>query len=121
MRNRRDNSADDHRPVHRDNPEAVARVAEIIEERGLTEIASTPLRAESRVAGEVTAVRLVPDDYAPWLEATICDPSGRLTCTFAGVRSIGAVVVGTMMIVEGTIFERGGRRFVYNPRFDLVT
>ena len=83
-------------------------------------IAAVPLRTRTRVAGRVRAVRVQPFGGNPSLEATVADESGELVIVFTGRRSVGGIVLGTYLAVEGTVANRNGHRTILNPAIELL-
>lgn len=82
-------------------------------------IASLPLRARVRVAGEVTAARVVPKAGSPWLELTVDDGSGYFVAMYTGRRSIPGIKPGRVVEFVGVLREEGGRKMMLNPTYTI--
>jgi RecG-like helicase len=77
-------------------------------------------RALARVAGEVQSVRIVPRAGAPSLEVAVTDGRGQVTAVFFGRRKLAGLSPGRKLLVEGVVSSQGGRRFMYNPVYELL-
>lgn len=84
-----------------------------------TRICALPSRGRARVTGEVTAARVVPGAWTPWLELTVDDGSGSFVATFTGRRSIPGVTPGRIVSFEGAVREDHGRKVMMNPAYSL--
>ena len=50
----------------------------------------------------------------------MADESGELVIVFTGRRSVGGIVLGTYLAVEGTVANRNGHRTILNPAIELL-
>jgi RecG-like helicase len=82
-------------------------------------IAAVEPRAQVRVAGEVSSVRIVPRAGAPSLEVTITDGSGYLTGVFWGRRHISGIRPGKRILFEGRAAPMGRTFRIVNPDYQL--
>jgi RecG-like helicase len=78
-------------------------------------------RALARVAGEVQSVRIVPRAGAPSLEVGVSDGKGQVTAIFFGRRKIPGLTPGRRLLLEGVVSPRGGRQYMYNPIYELLS
>lgn len=72
------------------------------------------------VAGALRSVTLRPRAGVPALEAEINDGTGALSVIWLGRREIGGVETGRWIRVEGLVACSGGRKVIYNPRYELL-
>jgi len=106
-------------PSHElDRMRRATRVAAIAptEER----IASFALRTQARVIGEITSVRVVPNQNSPWLELTVDDGSGSFVAMYTGRRSIPGMQPGRVAEFAGVLRDDRGRRVMLNPAYTLL-
>lgn len=89
---------------------------------GVTPIGEAQPRQEVTVAGEITALRIVPRAGTPSLEATVNDGSGSMVIVWTGRRNIPGVAPGKRLVVSGRGARQGaaGRLTVFNPRYELL-
>lgn len=73
-----------------------------------------------RVSGAVGRVRASGRDGAPMLRAELGGGADRITIIWLGRDRIAGIEPGRVLAVEGTLTEQGGRRIMYNPRYDLA-
>lgn len=113
--------------LKRMSAEPAVRDAEHLREfcagQGCDRVADIRPRQLVRVAGEISALRIVPLDGSPWLQATLSDGSESLTLVWTGRRRIGGVTPGRRLIVEGrAVAPRPGERrlTIYNPEYQLL-
>ena len=83
-------------------------------------IADAQVRQHVMVAGRVRAMRIQPWGGNPSLEASLADETGSITVVFTGRRSVGGVVLGTVMSVEGTVGSHHGGQAILNPTYTLL-
>lgn len=77
-------------------------------------------RTRVRVAGEVTAVRIVPRAGASSLEITVNDGSGKATAIFFGRKTLAGLSPGRRIVFDGLIQQQRGRLVIFNPAYDLM-
>lgn len=89
---------------------------------GVTPIGGAQPRQEITVAGEISAMRIVPRAGTPSLEATVNDGSGSLVVVWTGRRAIPGVAPGRRLVLSGRGVPHGaaGRLTVLNPRYELL-
>lgn len=85
-----------------------------------TSIAQAPLATQLTVSGTVRAVTLRPRGQVAALEADLYDGSGAVTLIWLGRRSIRGINPGRTMMASGRITERGDRRVMFNPLYELL-
>lgn len=83
-------------------------------------IASAPLRARIKIAGEVARIRVVPRAGSPSLEVTVDDGSGRALVVFTGRRRIPGIDPGRGIVLDGTAREERHRLLLMNPSYTLL-
>jgi hypothetical protein len=54
------------------------------------------------------------------LRAELGGGADRITVIWLGRNRIAGIEPGRVLAVEGTLSEQGGRRIMYNPRYDLA-
>ncbi len=87
---------------------------------GGTPCAQLAGRRRAVVSGTLRAVTLRPQGGVPALEAELSDGTGSLVLVWLGRREIAGVQAGTSIRVEGFVACTGGRKVLYNPRYELV-
>lgn len=87
---------------------------------GAVSLDSVVPRTRVRVAGEVTAVRIVPRAGAPSLEVTINDGSAKATAIFFGRKALAGLSPGRRIVFDGLIQKQRGQMVLFNPAFDLM-
>ena len=78
-------------------------------------------RPRVRVSGAVRRVRASGPAGLPMLRAELGGGADRVTVIWLGRNRITGVEPGRVLAVEGTLSQQGGRRIMYNPRYDLDT
>jgi len=78
-------------------------------------------RPRVRVSGAVRRVRASGPSDLPTLRAELGGGADRVTVIWLGRTQITGVEPGRMLAVEGTLSQQGGRRIMYNPRYELGT
>ena len=73
-----------------------------------------------RVSGAVGRVRATGRDGLPMLRAELGGGADRITIIWLGRTRITGIEPGRVLAVEGMLSEQGGRRVMYNPRYDLA-
>ncbi|HUL27448.1 MAG TPA: hypothetical protein VLW44_16950 [Streptosporangiaceae bacterium] len=76
-------------------------------------------RPRVRVSGPVRRVRASGRDGLPMLRAELGGGANRITVVWLGRNRIAGIEPGRVLAVEGMLSEQGGRRIIYNPRYDL--
>jgi len=77
-------------------------------------------RPRVRVSGAVGRVRASGRGGLPMLRAELGGGADRITVIWLGRNRIAGIEPGRVLAVEGTLSEQGGRRIMYNPRYDLA-
>ena len=72
------------------------------------------------VQGQVAILTVTPAAEHRWLEAELTDGTGALTLIWMGRHRIAGVTPGRSLRVTGLISERGGRRVMFNPGYELL-
>lgn len=86
-----------------------------------TSIDASPLRRPVRLQGTLRVVTVNPIGSHRWLEAELDDGTGEVTLVWMGRRTVPGIDAGRNVRVEGVItLAQGGRKVVYNPRYDLL-
>jgi hypothetical protein len=96
------------------------RLAHRYEGRGATTIAEAPLRQRTRVAGEVTSIRVVPRAGSPSLEVNVNDGTGRAVAIFTGRRGIPGLTPSRGVVLDGVARQERGRIVFLNPAYELL-
>jgi hypothetical protein len=97
-----------------------ARLANRYAGIGDTAIADAPLRQRTRLAGEITGIRVVPRAGSPTLEVTVNDGSGMLAiAVFSGRRAIPGVTPSRGIVLEGVARKERNRLLLLNPAYEL--
>lgn len=76
-------------------------------------------RARVTIAGEIRSIGVSAD--SGWLEAELTDNSGSVTLIWMGRTRLGAVQVGTMVLVQGRKGLRAGQPVIFNPDYDVLS
>jgi amino acid transporter len=105
----------------RRHPPASPLPAEVAVPPGTVPIASTEPRDRVTLAGRVKAVRIQPRAGVATLEATIGDGTGEMQVVFLGRRNVAGWAPGACVAVTGTVGQRGGRREILNPTYQLLS
>ncbi len=74
-----------------------------------------------RVSGAVRRVRASGPAGLPMLRAELGGDADRITVIWLGRNRITGIEPGRVLAVEGMLSQQGGRRIMYNPRYDLGT
>jgi hypothetical protein len=96
------------------------RLREQWAEHPSTPIAEAPDRDRVCLGGEIQGVQVVPRAGSPSLEVSLHDGTGRVVAVFTGRRSIGGVIPGRLMVVEGLARREGRRLVMWNPEYTLL-
>ena len=76
-------------------------------------------RPRVRVSGAVRRVRAGGPAGLPMLRAELGGGTDQVTVIWLGRTHITGIETGRALAVEGTLSQQGGRRIMYNPRYDL--
>lgn len=87
---------------------------------GATSVATCQERAVVTVLGRVRSITLRPRAGTPSLEVDLYDGSGSVTLIWLGRREIAGMSPGREVRATGRITSSGGRRVIFNPRYELV-
>ncbi|WP_125777770.1 OB-fold nucleic acid binding domain-containing protein [Antribacter gilvus] len=87
--------------------------------RGCSAVASLTERRRGKAAGVLRSVVLRPREGVPTVEAELYDGSGSLDLVWLGRRTIAGIDPGRRIRVEGMVCDVGGRRTMFNPRYEL--
>jgi hypothetical protein len=87
---------------------------------GSTTVATCPERELVTVLGRVRSMTLRPRAGTPSLEVDLYDGSGTVTLVWLGRREIAGMSPGRQVRATGRITSSGGRRVIFNPRYELV-
>jgi hypothetical protein len=87
---------------------------------GATSIADAPLRTRTRVAGEMTSIRVVPRAGSPSLEVSVNDGTGLAVAVFTGRRTIPGVTPGKGIVLDGVARQDHNRIVLLNPAYELL-
>ncbi len=106
----------------RSNDEIVAeQLARDAAAAGAHPIGSAQVRDRVVLKGDIASVTIGPRDGGPLrLEAELTDGTGSVALVWMGRRTIPGLEVGRRVIVQGTLTVYGGRRVVFNPRYELL-
>lgn len=88
---------------------------------GGTPVARCADRTRVCVAGTLRSVTLRPRAGVPALEAELYDGSGSVTVVWLGRRRILGIEPGRWLVARGRVTVSEGRRFIYNPEYELRT
>jgi hypothetical protein len=72
-----------------------------------------------RVSGAVRRVRASGPAGLPMLRAELGGDADRITVIWLGRNRITGIEPGRVLAVEGMLSQQGGRKIMYNPRYDL--
>jgi RecG-like helicase len=87
---------------------------------GATTVATCPERELVTVLGRVRSMTLRPRAGTPSLEVDLYDGSGTVTLVWLGRREIAGMSPGRQVRATGRITSSGGRRVIFNPKYELV-
>jgi RecG-like helicase len=88
---------------------------------GVTPCDQVVPREPAKVAGEVQTVRIVPRAGSPSLEVTVSDGRSQVVAVFFGRRKIAGISPGRRLMLEGVAAREGGRIYMYNPAYELLS
>jgi hypothetical protein len=71
------------------------------------------------VAGTVRSVTVRPRTDVTALVAELYDGTGLLTLVWLGQRQLRGVTAGRPMVAQGRVTTRSGKRYLFNPRYEL--
>ncbi len=106
----------------RSNEEIVAaRLASESAAAGAHPIAAAQVRDRVVLKGDISSLTVGPRDGGPLrLEADLTDGTGSVALVWMGRRTIAGLDVGRHVVVQGTLTVYGGRRVIFNPRYELL-
>lgn len=85
-----------------------------------TSIADAPLRQRTRIAGEITSIRVVPRAGCPSLEVSVNDGTGLAVAVFTGRRQIPGITPSRGVLLEGVPRQERNRIMLLNPSYTLL-
>ncbi|MCU1374866.1 MAG: ATP-dependent helicase RecG [Actinomycetia bacterium] len=88
---------------------------------GATCIADAPLRVKTRIAGEITSIRVVPRAGSPSLEVTVNDGTGLAVAIFTGRTRIPGVNPSKGIALDGVARRERKRILLLNPAYQLLS
>lgn len=83
-------------------------------------IANVAVRSRARLTGCVHSVAVPPREAEPQISVELYDGTGMLQVIWLGRRSIGGIVPGAFITVEGRVSEVDGRPTMFNPSYHLI-
>jgi hypothetical protein len=86
---------------------------------GCSAVSDLKVRHRGSAAGVLRSVVLRPREGIPTVEAELYDGSGSLDLVWLGRRTIAGIEPGRRIRVEGMVCDVGGRRTLFNPRYEL--
>lgn len=95
------------------------QLAELARHSGCQTLSECGSRQLATLHGRINSVTLSPRGARSWLEAELEDGTGTVTLVFMGRRSIPGVEAGRMLRATGRLVQRGPRRVIYNPHYEL--
>lgn len=87
---------------------------------GDSTIADAPLRKRTKLAGEMTSIRVVPRAGSPSLEVNVSDGTGIAVAVFTGRRAIPGITPGKGIVLEGVARKERNRIVLLNPGYRLL-
>lgn len=109
--------------------QALAREDDVVEandlqrecaSHGATAVNDCQNRQQVVVMGTVRSLTLRPRAGTPTLEVDLYDGSGTVTLVWLGRRELAGIMPGRRMRATGRITTSGGRRVIFNPRYELL-
>lgn len=88
--------------------------------RGILPDRTPAPRPRVRVTGAVRRVQASRPGGPPVLRAELGGGADAVTLVWLGRNRISGIEPGRTLAAEGTLSEQGGRKVMYNPRYDLV-
>jgi hypothetical protein len=88
--------------------------------QGATTVADCAERDRVTVVGTVRSLTLRPREGTPALEVELYDGTAVVTLVWLGRRELAGVSAGRQLRATGRITSSGGRRVIFNPRYELV-
>ena len=85
-----------------------------------TTIADAPLRQRTRIAGEITSIRVVPRAGSPSLEVSLNDGTGLAVAVFTGRKQIPGLTPSRGILLEGVPRQERNRILLLNPSYTLL-
>jgi RecG-like helicase len=106
------------KPVEQQDREKLVQFCDALD---VTHCDEVKPRAHTRVAGEVSSVRVVPRAGAPSLEVTVSDGRGSVVGVFFGRRKLAGLTPGRRLVLEGVVAPSGKRAYMYNPAYEFLS
>jgi hypothetical protein len=104
----------------RREPDVPVLPASIVVPKGTVPVSSARPRDRVTLAGRVKAVRVQPRAGVATLECTLTDGTGEIQVVFLGRRQVAGWEPGACVAVMGAVGERGGRKEILNPAYELL-
>lgn len=86
---------------------------------GVTPIGDCTQRSRVSICGTLRTVTSVAGDEVPAVEAELHDGSGVVDIVWLGRRRIAGIEPGRTLRACGRLAERGGRKVMFNPSYEL--
>ena len=77
-------------------------------------------RSKARIAGVVRRITIRPVQGFEALEAMLWDGTGEVSALWLGRRSIGGMVLGSRMVIEGVVGRDRESLRIVNPTFEFA-
>jgi hypothetical protein len=87
---------------------------------GAVRIAEAKPRTRVKIAGVVRRITIRPVEGFEALEVVIYDGTGEVNAVWLGRRSIGGLVLGSRLILEGVIGREHDELRMVNPTFEFA-
>jgi hypothetical protein len=87
---------------------------------GAVRIADAKPRTRVKIAGVVRRITIRPVEGFEALEVVIYDGTGEVNAVWLGRRSIGGLVLGSRLILEGVIGREHDELRMVNPTFEFA-
>lgn len=83
-------------------------------------VAAVDDRRKAHLAGIISSLVILPRSAAPAVEAELDDGTGTIALIWLGRERIPGIEPGARIEVTGFAARRGGRRVMYNPRYEIT-
>jgi hypothetical protein len=87
---------------------------------GAVRVAEAKPRTRVKIAGVVRRITIRPVEGFEALEVVIYDGTGEVNAVWLGRRSIGGLVLGSRLILEGVIGREHDELRMVNPTFEFA-
>ena len=101
--------------IHAESLERQAEAA------GADKLTDCLVRSEVTLVGQVTVLVLTPGATGRGLEADLDDGTGVVRLVWLGRPAVPGIVAGRRLRVTGRLTLSGGRRTIFNPRYQLLS